>query len=165
MARLAEEARGGADEDERPLPVAELGEEAAGGEEGRGQIGVERLAPALERELGDRNVLGRPDAGDRGAGVELSRLGEHPLDVGLLAKIGLDDAAAAGSFGALPAAVVVDDDLGPLGGEQAHAGGADSAGAAGDEYACALKTCLHPPRKRFSIPRSCCRVRPEGEPG
>ena len=97
----------------------------------------------FEWELGDRDVVCRPDAGDRGADVELARLDEHPRDVGLVAQVGLDDPAPARCFRPLAAAVVVDDDLGALGCEEADTGGADPARAAGDEHASISQTCLH----------------------
>src|SRR5262249_28622594 len=140
---LAEDAGGRADEDERSRPPAELREEAAGGEERRGQVRVDRLAPPLEREIRDGNVLRRPDAGDGGADVGLAPLRRHARDVGLLPEVRLDDPAAARRLRPVAAAVVVDDHLGALGGEETGAGGADPTGAAGDEHACLFEARLH----------------------
>ena len=99
---------------------------AARGEERRGQVLADRLLPALERQLPHRQVLGRPDARDRGADVDraelLARGREEPVDVGLDRQVGLRDRRAADlgrdGRGALLAAVVVDEHLRALRGEE-----------------------------------------------
>ena len=95
MPGLAEAPRGRADEDEvaaaGPLDAAE---EAARREERRGEIRVERRAPALERELPHRLVVARPVARDRGADVEVSRCGEQRVDLRLVGEIRLHRDAA-----------------------------------------------------------------------
>ena len=75
VARLAEAPGGRADEDEVAVAVAlHLAEEAARGEERRGEVRAQHLLPALERELPDRLVVARPDARDRGADVDAAEL-------------------------------------------------------------------------------------------
>jgi hypothetical protein len=151
VAVLAEAAGRRADEDERALAVVEVAQEATGGEEGRRQVRVDGRAPPLERQLPDRHVPRRPYAGDRRAHVELTHLGEHPVDVGLVGEVGLDDRRGARGVCTLATPVVVAGHVGTLRGEQADAGGADPAGAAGDEHACLLETCLHGWKKSLPI--------------
>ena len=75
VAGLAEEARGRGDQHQRPVaPLRHPAQEAARGQEGRRQVRAQRLLPALERQLPDRHVLRRPDAGDRSAHVQRPRL-------------------------------------------------------------------------------------------
>ena len=144
---LAEAPRGRADEHEVAAAGAlDAAEEAARGEERRGEVRVERRAPALERELPDRLVVARPVARDRGADVEIARRREERVHLRLVGEIGLERSRAdlgGELLGALAARVVVDDDLGALGRERAHARRPDPAGAAGDEDALACKACLH----------------------
>ena len=68
------------------------GRRAAPGSRGGGEVGqvrVERLAPALERQLPHRHVARGPDTGDRGAHVEGADLGEEAVPhVGLVRQIG-----------------------------------------------------------------------------
>src|SRR4029078_5730997 len=60
--RLAEASRGRADEDERAVAARrEPAEEGARGEEGRGQVGGDRLLEAREVELPDGQGLRRID--------------------------------------------------------------------------------------------------------
>ena len=149
---LADEARRRADEHERAVPVSlHLAQEAAGGQERRGQVLAQRLLPALERQLPDGHVLRRPDAGDRGADVDpaerRARLCEEPVDLVLVGQVGLEHRRAAELRGDLArpllAAVVVDGDARALGRERAGAGGADAARCAGDEHALACEPGLH----------------------
>ena len=129
----------------------DLAEEAARGEEGARQVLAQRLLPALERELPDRLVRRRPDAGDGGADVDPpergARLLEEPVDLALVGQVGLEHGRAAelGGDGARPllAAVVVDGDAGALGRERARAGRADAARRAGDQHALPRETGLH----------------------
>ena len=153
MARLAEEAGGRADEDERALAVAEVPEEAPRGEERGGQIRVDRRTPALERELPDGDALLRPDARDRRADVERPGLGEHPVDRILVRQVGLDDRRTACSQGPLTTRVVVHDNIRALGGEQPDARSADAARPARDQHARPCETALHPLERKFPILR------------
>jgi len=124
----------------------EPAEEAARGQERRRQVRVEGRAPALEAELQDRLVRLRPDAGDRRAGVERTRLGEEPLHLVLARQVGPDERATRlvrQRLGPFLPAVPVADDLRSLGREGAHARGADPAGGAGDEDARAGEARLH----------------------
>ena len=71
VARLAEDARRRADEDERAVPVRSR--PRAGRRARRGtcrQVLPQRLVPALERQLPDRHVVARPDALNRDADVD-----------------------------------------------------------------------------------------------
>jgi hypothetical protein len=145
---LADESRGRADQDEAAVAVPlHLTEEGARGEERGGEVGADRLFPALEGQLPDRHVLLRPDAGDGGADVDpaegLARLGEDPLDVVLPAEVAPHDRVRPDRLGAIPALVVVRDDASALAPERADAGCADPAGAAGDEDALPGESGLH----------------------
>src|SRR4051812_7723009 len=140
MTRFAEGAGGRADEDEAPVPaLRDAAEKAARGQERRGQVRAQRRVPALERELPDGQVLRRPDACDRGTDVEVARLVEEPVDVGLDRQVRADRLRAAelggGCVGTLTAAGVVHDNLAAFRCECTRAGCADSAGRAGDEDA------------------------------
>ena len=146
--RLAEPARGRADEHERAVARAgDLAQERPRGEERGGEVLADRLLPARERELPHRQVDGRPDAGDRGAHVDraelLARDCEQPVDVVLDRQVGLGDRRAAdlGRDRCRPllAAVVVHEHLRALGGEEPRAGGADPAGGTGDDDALCLR--------------------------
>ena len=150
--RLAEPARGRADEDERAVARAgDLAQERPRGEERGGQVLADRLLPARERELPHRQVDGRPDAGHRRAHVDraelLARGCEQPVDVVLDRQVGLGDRRAADlgrhRFRPLLAAVVVHEHLRALGGEEPRAGGADSAGGTGDDDPFACETRFH----------------------
>ena len=69
------------DEDEAPVTAAfHFTEEAARGQEGRGQVGGERLLPAVEAQAPERDVLFRPDAGDRDAHVEPTESGPRLVE-------------------------------------------------------------------------------------
>src|SRR5919197_873599 len=131
MARLAEDPRGRADEDETPRTVAELAQEAARGEERGGEVRVERRAPAIEWQLPDRDVLLRPRAGDRSTDVEAAGFREQPVDLRLVREIRAGDRRARqvrrDGFGALAPAVVVEEDLRALGRECTRACRPDSA--------------------------------------
>ena len=128
-----------------------LPEERASREERRRQVLAHRLLPALERELPDGKVLGRPYAGDRCADVDRAErracCSEEPIDVGLDGQVGLGDRRAADlvRYGrrSLLAPVVVDEHVRSLGGEQACARGADSSRRAGDDHSLACETGVH----------------------
>ena len=150
--RLAEPARGRADEHERAVARAgDLAQERPRGEEGGGEVLADRLLPARERELPHRQVDGRPDAGDCGAHVDraelLARGCKQPVDVVLDRQVGLGDRRAAdlGRDRCRPllAAVVVHEHLRALGGEEPRAGGADPAGGTGDDDPFACETRFH----------------------
>ena len=65
-----------------------------------GQIRVEGLPPALQRQVPDGHVLARPDAGDRGADVERPDRAEELGHLGLVSQVGAgDQGAAAGGTG------------------------------------------------------------------
>ena len=148
---LAEAAGGRADEHEIAvtLPLDDA-EEAAGGEEGRGEVRAQRRLPAFERQLPDRLVRARPDARDRRTDVDAAQLPlgrlEQRVDLLLHREVGLqrDSAGLARELlGALCARPVVDRDARALGRERAHAGRADPASAAGDEDALPGQSRLH----------------------
>ena len=104
-----------------------------------------------ERKLPHRQVLGRPDAGDRGADVHraelLARGREEAVDVGLDRQVGLGDRRPADlgcdRRGPLLAPVVVHEHVRALGGEEPRAGGADPAGGTGDDDSFACETRVH----------------------
>src|SRR5204862_5518709 len=110
--------------------------------------GVERLAPALQRQLPDGHVLARPDAGDSGADIERAGRREEAIDLRLVREIGADERGAAEllgeRFGPIAAAVVVDDYLGAFGRKLARARRADPAGSAGDEHSLSPQPGVHP---------------------
>ena len=159
VTRLADDACGRADEHERAVPVPlHLTEEAARGEEGGGQVLAQRLLPALERQLPDRNVIGGPGPSDRGADVDpaerRARLLEEPVDLVLVGQVGLQRRGAVERCRhlarALLATVVVDDDARALRGERTGASCADAAGRSGDEHALAGEAGLHERKPRAS---------------
>jgi hypothetical protein len=104
-------------------------------------------SPALERQLPNGHVLLRPDAGDRSTDVELARVLEEPVRLGLVGEVGGDGESSPEllreNLGSLPAEVVVDDDLAALAGEGARAGRADPPRGSRDEHALALESALH----------------------
>ena len=108
MPLLAEHAGGRADEDERSEAGAgDLAEERARSEERRGQVRADGLLPAVERELPERDVLGRVHAGDRCADVHAAerraRVLEEAIGVRLHTEIGLRDSDRADGRGDLGA--------------------------------------------------------------
>ena len=91
---LAHEARCRADEHQRAMPVSlHLAQEAARGQERRGQVLAHRVLPAFERQLPDREILRGPHTGDRCADVDAPERGarfcEQPVDLVLVGQIGL----------------------------------------------------------------------------
>jgi len=140
--RLAEEPGRRADENEVAVAGAlDLLQEPARSQERRGQVGRERLLPALQRESPERHVLLGPDTGDGDADVEAAEratgLLEESVDVLLARQVcrGQDGALAAARcyrFGPLEPAMVVDDDASTFSGEGERAGGADAAGGTRD---------------------------------
>ena len=152
MPRLAEAARGRADEDERAVAApCEPAEEGARGEERRGQVGGDRLLEAREVELPDGQVLRGIDTRHGRADVDRPErvpcLGEEALGVGLDGQVGLCDRRAAELLGerprALLAAVVVDEDARALGGERPRARRADAARRARHHDALPCEPRLH----------------------
>ena len=102
VARLADDARRRADEHERAVPVPlDLAQEAAGGEERRGQVLAQRQLPALERQLPDGHVLAtarrRRLPRRRRSAERRARLLEEPVDLLLVGQVGLEDGDAAES--------------------------------------------------------------------
>ena len=89
VAGLAEQSRSRADENERAVAL-QLPEETARRQERGREVRVERLAPALERQLPDGRVLAGPDACDRRADVERAGLGEKRVDLRLVRQVGSD---------------------------------------------------------------------------
>ena len=86
VAGFAEDPRRRSDQDERAAAVPlHLTEKAARGQERRRQVPVDRRAPPVERQLPQRPILARPDAGDRRANVHLAerlaRGGKEAFDV------------------------------------------------------------------------------------
>jgi hypothetical protein len=144
MARLPEDARGRADQHETPVaPVHHAAEEAAGGQEGRGQVLAQRSLPTFERELPDGHVVARPEACDCSADVELACLLEEALDLVLAGEIGLDQLHVAEGLGAVASLVVMRDDFGSFRRERPDAGRPDPARRAGDEHPLPAQTRLH----------------------
>ena len=109
------------------------------------------VLPALERELPDRDVVGRPHACDGRADVDRAELSprgrKEAIDVVLARQVGLRGRCASelGSERrrALGAAVVVDEDARSLGREQARTRRADAAGGAGDDDALPCEARIH----------------------
>ena len=128
----------------------DLAQERARDEEGRGQVRPQRLLPALERKLPDRDVFAGPHAGDGGAHVDAAecrpRLIEQPLDVALGGEVGLGQRSSSELFryraGALFAAVVMDEHVRALGRKRTSTRRADPSRGTGDEHALPLKACV-----------------------
>ncbi len=116
--------------------------------QGLGARTARLLPPKRARQLPDGHVLARPDACDRGAGVQRPRFGEHAVGLGLVGQVGAGEGNAAKlvreRLGPIAPAVIVDDHLGAFRGERPGAGRADSAGGAGDEHAFSPQPGLHP---------------------
>ena len=110
------------------------------------QVGADALLPTLERELPERDVLGRIDAGDRCADVDAperrARLVEEAVGVVLDPQVRLRDRhrtdCVRDLLGSFLAAVVVDDDACAFCGESARTGGADPARRPGHDDPFAL---------------------------
>ena len=153
VAGLAEATRGRADEHEGAVAVArDLAQERARRQERGGQVLAERLLPARERELPDGHVLGGPDAGDGRAHVDRARASRarssnSRVDIRLARQVRLGGRRAADlggdCRGPLLAAVVVDEHVRALGGEETGAGRADAAGGAGDDHALPCEARVH----------------------
>ena len=109
-----------------------LAGEAAAGQERGGQVAVDRVPPALQRQLGHRDVLARPHAGVGDAEVERAGGGEQRLHLRLVAQVGAEREPAE-RLGRLAVAVVVGDDLDALRRELARDRLADAARRARDE--------------------------------
>jgi hypothetical protein len=139
VAGLAEAAGGGADQDEG---VPALSREAAAGQERGGEVAVDRLAPALERQLGHRDVLARPHAGVGDAEVERAGGGEQLVHLRLVAQVGAEREPAE-RLGRLAVAVVVGDDLDALRRQLARDRLADAARRARDERPLAREAEVH----------------------
>ena len=133
--------------------LLDLAQEGARREERRREIRAQRLLPALERQLPDRLVRRRPDAGDRGADVDAPerrpRLREELVDLRLVGEVGAERNCAlelrGDRLGAVAALVVVHDDPRAFRRERAGAGGADAARRAGDDDALACEAGVHRP--------------------
>ena len=116
--------------------------EPARGQERRGEVAVDRVPPALERQLGDGDVLARPHARVGDAQVERARLLEQRGDLRLVTQIGAEREPAE-RLRRLAIAVVVGDDLDALGRELARDRLADAARRARDERPLAREPEVH----------------------
>ena len=122
--RLAEEARGRADEDEVAVTGAlDLAEEGTCRQVGNRQVPTKSLLPPLERKLPDRDVLLGPLARHRGANVQASQFGKSPaeelVDLVFPGQIRSEDRRSAELLaqllGSFPPPVVVEGDAAALG--------------------------------------------------
>ncbi len=155
------EAPGGRpDEDEGAVAVArDLPEERARRQEGGGEVLAESFLPAGKRQLPEGRVLGGPDAGDGRAHVDRPERAtgglEQCVDFRLDREIRSGDRRSAelggDCRGPLLAAVVVDEHVRALGGEETGAGRADAAGGAGDHHALPCEAHVHRGRRLSGV--------------